>query len=133
MWSYNKVVTRYDVPQDRQRTRRRSIGGKKVEDCSGTGLWDDQRRTESFSSSEITLCYSPLLVLRATLSRIVLYTFARDRCNHVSVARNLTEEKQRLMPLIIAFPYINGRIRPRDWTEIWQSANVGSCYRSIPT
>lgn len=78
-------------------------------------------------------CYSPLLVLRATLSRIVLYTFARDRCNHVSVAGNLTEEKQRLMPLIIAFPYINGRIRPRDWTEIWQSANVGSCYRSIPT
>lgn len=37
------------------------------------------------------------------------------------------------MPLIIAFPYINGRIHPRDWTEIWQTANVRSRYRSIPT
>lgn len=131
--SYDKVVTRYDVSQNRQRTWRRSISGKKWK-VVGTGYRIVTINDRIVLSLEITLILPVGLTKVYPFKNCSLHIYERSfRCNHIDVARNLTEEKQRLMPLIIAFPYINGRIHPRDWTEIWQTANVRSRYRSIPT
>lgn len=107
---------------------------KKVEGRSGTGYGIVTINDRIVLSLEITLILSVGLTKVYPFKNCSLHIYERSfRCNHTDVARNLTEEKQRLMPLIIAFPYINGRIHPRDWTEIWQTANVRSRYRSIPT
>lgn len=107
---------------------------KKVEGRSGTGYGIVTINDRIVLSLEITLILPVGLTKVYPFKNCSLHIYERSfRCNHTDVARNLTEEKQRLMPLIIAFPYINGRIHPRDWTEIWQTANVRSRYRSIPT